>query len=548
MFTGIVRELGSLTADPEDSGQGGVRLRIGHSAELGAELPTGASLAVAGVCLTVVAGPGGRSAVESEVELSRETLARTRLGSLRLGDRVNLEPALRVGDPLGGHWLQGHVDTLARLLRRDDREAHSEFTVAIPRGMAAYVVEKGSVALDGVSLTVAACDSRKLHGRAHSAHPGGDDARRRPARESLSLRSRRARQVRRTHAPPARSRAGRRLGRGAQLTWREVVPLPSRFWIRHLPRRWPEAEEPRLDLFEHRIVWPPAPGQRQPAGERLPALAALADLALVPPVRQDLARERANLIVDLVAARVPVLDQCSSADDASAVPGALLAVDLLSALLERNLAAIDDFPEQAWVVLPLLPVLSNSPASWAEVLRRVAARQPLAVVGVAPELSPLDRRRLVDRLGEEHFEAFHHAPPDGASDRRLERAFAAAVARAGLPAFAARPPAPLPPRLARNRALATLLAECGELWLRVGRSEADAAALLAAARHFESAAVAGLDLAALSREGNLAHLGFLSPLALAVVDSAARHSTATPPVALLVELRAEYAAGEAGSS
>ncbi|MBP7589450.1 MAG: riboflavin synthase [Thermoanaerobaculia bacterium] len=157
MFTGIVRELGTLIAAPADSGQGGVRLRIGHSPELGALLAPGASLGVSGVCLTVIETVH-RSATESEVELSRETLARTRLGRLRQADRVNLEPALRAGDPLGGHWVQGHVDGLATLMRRDDREAHSEFTVAIPRGLEGYVVEKGSVALDGVSLTVASCN------------------------------------------------------------------------------------------------------------------------------------------------------------------------------------------------------------------------------------------------------------------------------------------------------------------------------------------------------------------------------------------------------
>lgn len=297
-----------------------------------------------------------------------------------------------------------------------------------------------------------------------------------------------------------------------------------------------------MDLFEHRIVWPPAPGQRSPAGERLPRVVALADAALVPPVRKDRTRERSDLVLDLVAARVPVLDQFSALDAESSATGATPAADLLSALLDGNLAMIDGLPEQAWIVLPLLPVLSSSPSTWAEVLERAAARRPLAVVGVALELAPLDRRRLVEKLGEEHFEAIHHAPSDSASGRRLERAFAAAVARAGLTPFVERPQTPLPPRLARNRALATLLAECGELWLRVGRSEADAAALLAAARHFESAAVAGLDLAALSREGNLAHLGFLSPLALAVVDSAAGHATPPP---LLAELRSEYTAGEA---
>jgi hypothetical protein len=328
------------------------------------------------------------------------------------------------------------------------------------------------------------------------------------------------------------------------LTWREVVPLPSRFWIRHLPRRWPEAEEPRLDLYEHRIVWPPGVGSRPAPGDRLPAVAALADVALVPPVRKDRTRERSNLVLDLIAARVPVLDQFSVLDADSEAPGATVVADLLSALLEGNPALIDELPEQAWIVVPLLPALSSTPESWAALLQRAAARRPSAVLGVAPELTPLDRRRLVERLGEEQFEAIHHTQVEEGAGRRLERAFAGAVARAGLPAFVQRPPAELPPRLARNRVLATVLAECGELWLRVGRSEAEGSALLAAARHFESAAVAGLDLAALSREGNLAHLGFLSPLALQVIASVAGQSglLASPP--LLAELRGEYTAGE----
>lgn len=331
------------------------------------------------------------------------------------------------------------------------------------------------------------------------------------------------------------------------MTWREVVPLPSRFWIRHLSRRWPEGDEPRLDLYEHRIVWPPAPGQRQPAvaGVRFPVVTALADVALVPPVRKDLTRERSNLVLDLSAARVPVLDQFSQPDAESLAAGTTPVADLLSVLLGGNLEQLDEFPERAWIVVPLLPVASDTPAIWTEILQLAAARQPLAVVGVAPELSPIDRRRLVDRLGEEHFEAVHHGSSGDSSGRHLERAFAAAVVRAGLPAFVERPLAQLPPRLARNRVLATVLAECGELWLRVGRSEAEGAALLAAARHLESAAVAGLDLAALSREGNLAHLGFLSPLALSVIDRAAVPAAESARGGLLAELRAEYLAGGA---
>jgi riboflavin synthase len=156
VFTGLVVERGRLTADPRESPQGGVRLEIGHSHELAERLSLGASLAVSGVCLTVVELEPASCAVE----LSRETLARTRLGRLRAGDAVNLEPPLRAGDPLGGHFVQGHVDGVVRLRRRADAGAHSEFEIETPPALARYVVEKGSVALDGVSLTVAAVLAR----------------------------------------------------------------------------------------------------------------------------------------------------------------------------------------------------------------------------------------------------------------------------------------------------------------------------------------------------------------------------------------------------
>jgi len=154
VFTGIVQEIGRLKSDPAPSKEGGVRLVIAHSPALGRHLERGASLAVEGVCLTVVEGTRKRS----EVELSRETLACTRLGRLQRGDELNLERPLAMGDALGGHWVQGHVDGLAPLRRRMDQEEHSRFTVEIPRGLERYLVEKGSVTLDGVSLTVAALD------------------------------------------------------------------------------------------------------------------------------------------------------------------------------------------------------------------------------------------------------------------------------------------------------------------------------------------------------------------------------------------------------
>jgi riboflavin synthase len=151
MFTGLVRERGLVAADPAPSAQGGLRLRVRHSAALGELLSVGASLAVSGVCLTVIE----LLPEESLVELSPETLRRTTLGSLLEGSEVNLEPALRMGDPLGGHWVQGHVDGTVAAVAVDAAGDHRVVTCELPADLAPFVVEKGSIALDGVSLTVA---------------------------------------------------------------------------------------------------------------------------------------------------------------------------------------------------------------------------------------------------------------------------------------------------------------------------------------------------------------------------------------------------------
>jgi len=152
MFTGLVAERGRIVGDPAPAPGGGVKLTVGHSAELGTRLSLGASLAVSGVCLTVVElAPDGRA---STVEMGDETLSRTTLGALVDGSAVNLETPLQAGEPLGGHWVQGHVDATVRVLERTDHEEHSVMAFSLPGEMASYVVEKGSVALDGVSLTV----------------------------------------------------------------------------------------------------------------------------------------------------------------------------------------------------------------------------------------------------------------------------------------------------------------------------------------------------------------------------------------------------------
>jgi riboflavin synthase len=150
MFTGLVVERGNLIEDPAPSGQGGVRLAIGLSPGLVARLAIGDSLAVSGVCLTVIEMGADRVGVE----LSPETLSRTTLGALRRDHPVNLEPALRAGDPIGGHWVQGHVDGTARVVDRRDLDEHRVLAFSIPPELAPFLVEKGSITVDGVSLTV----------------------------------------------------------------------------------------------------------------------------------------------------------------------------------------------------------------------------------------------------------------------------------------------------------------------------------------------------------------------------------------------------------
>lgn len=147
MFTGLVREVG--TVERVDRDEAGARLRVG--AELAQELRPGDSVAVAGVCVTVAERGDGAF----EADAINQTLSLTTLGALREGGRVNLEPALRAGDPLGGHLVQGHVDGVARVSEvRDDGQSR-RLRIELPTELVRYVVSRGSIALDGVSLTVA---------------------------------------------------------------------------------------------------------------------------------------------------------------------------------------------------------------------------------------------------------------------------------------------------------------------------------------------------------------------------------------------------------
>jgi len=148
MFTGIVTGIGRVLA--RESRRGGARLRVEPARGFGT-FRRGESVCVSGVCLTALSA--GRLLV---ADLSEETLRRSTLGGLAGGDGVNLERALAWGDRLSGHFVLGHVDAVTELV--EIREAGNSWTYrfTIPRGLSRYVVTKGSAAIDGVSLTVAA--------------------------------------------------------------------------------------------------------------------------------------------------------------------------------------------------------------------------------------------------------------------------------------------------------------------------------------------------------------------------------------------------------
>jgi riboflavin synthase len=147
MFTGIVKSMGRVAAVRDGAAR---RLAIDTGGLATAGWKAGDSIAVSGVCLTLVAVADGRF----EAELSGETIGRTTLGRLAAGDRVNLEPALGAADSLGGHLVTGHVDGVASVRDCSEEGGALRVTVAAPAALARFIAEKGSIALDGVSLTV----------------------------------------------------------------------------------------------------------------------------------------------------------------------------------------------------------------------------------------------------------------------------------------------------------------------------------------------------------------------------------------------------------
>ena len=152
MFTGIVSGLGEVIEVKEKAeGLHHLTVACGYDPET---VDIGASIACSGICLTVVARgrTGNRSSFA--VDAAAETLRMTTAGTWRQGTKLNLERSLRLGDELGGHLVSGHVDGLAELIARDDFVDSAELTLRVPAELSRFIAPKGSVALDGVSLTV----------------------------------------------------------------------------------------------------------------------------------------------------------------------------------------------------------------------------------------------------------------------------------------------------------------------------------------------------------------------------------------------------------
>lgn len=154
MFTGIVSAVGEIAKiDPGPVTRLAVRSPYDPT---GVEI--GASINHAGVCLTVVAKRAEGAGMIHDVEMVPETLAKTTLGALKVGDKINLERALKAGEELGGHLLSGHVDGVGQLTAVTDEGGSTRLTFTAPEALMAFIAGKGSIAIDGVSLTVASVE------------------------------------------------------------------------------------------------------------------------------------------------------------------------------------------------------------------------------------------------------------------------------------------------------------------------------------------------------------------------------------------------------
>jgi riboflavin synthase len=182
MFTGIVTDMGEVrSVKPRADNLHRITIACSYPR---AELIEGASIACSGVCMTVVGAGEEDGRAWFAVDAAAETLALTTVGRWRHGERVNLERSLKLGDELGGHLVAGHVDGIASVIAREDMTDMARFVLRAPRELARFIATKGSVALDGVSLTVNTVDGdtfsvliipHTLHVTTFGALAKGDD-------------------------------------------------------------------------------------------------------------------------------------------------------------------------------------------------------------------------------------------------------------------------------------------------------------------------------------------------------------------------------------
>ena len=159
MFTGLISDVGEVVSVAPRGDLRRMRIACGYSADT---LALGASIACSGPCLTIVGAGAAGSRSWFDVDVGAETLLRTTAASWTVGTRLNLERPLRLGDELGGHIVSGHVDGVAHVVSRGDKDGMAHFEIEAPAALARFIAEKGSVALDGTSLTVNSVEGRSF--------------------------------------------------------------------------------------------------------------------------------------------------------------------------------------------------------------------------------------------------------------------------------------------------------------------------------------------------------------------------------------------------
>ncbi len=155
MFTGIIEQTGKIKNISKKGNQATITVRFQNEIN---DLTTGESIAVNGVCLTVV----NPSKDSFSADVSEETLNRTNLGEVKVSGPVNLERALKVGERMGGHFVSGHIDGKGNILNKITQGKHVLLTIEAPDKIMKYVIEKGSIAVDGISLTIASCNENSF--------------------------------------------------------------------------------------------------------------------------------------------------------------------------------------------------------------------------------------------------------------------------------------------------------------------------------------------------------------------------------------------------